>query len=75
MDAESCSIALRKSPRSACRGVRTVVQALYWKDYAEFEVGHGGDNAAKALLSRCLLQCPNVELWRAYLQLVRRVGG
>ncbi|KAL6767811.1 hypothetical protein ACKKBF_B36705 [Auxenochlorella protothecoides x Auxenochlorella symbiontica] len=48
--------------------------ALYWKDFAEFEVGHGGNNAAKVVYSRCLLQCPNTDLWRSYLQLVRRVN-
>lgn len=36
-------------------------------------MGHGGDNAAKAIFSRCLLRCPVADLWRAYLKLVRRV--
>lgn len=49
-------------------------QALYWKDYAEFEMVHGGNDAARMLFSRCLLQCPNVELWKAYLTLVRKAG-
>lgn len=51
----------------------TWVQAGYWRDYCELEIGTNTPGAVKALFSRCLLTCLSVDLWRTYLQFIRKV--
>ena len=50
----------------------TYPQAAYWKDYCELEVVTGDEASAKALFGRCLLSCLSVDLWRVYLQFVKK---
>lgn len=50
-------------------------QAGYWRDYCELEVATNSPGAVKALFSRCLLTCLSVDLWKTYLQFIRKVGA
>ena len=50
-----------------------IVQAKYWKKYAELEMAAGDSQRVKNIFSRCLLSCPNVELWQTYLSFIKQV--
>lgn len=50
-------------------------QAGYWRDYADHQMGHGGEAEVKAVFSRCLLTCLSADLWRAYLNFLKKVGS
>jgi hypothetical protein len=49
--------------------------AAYWRELAELELASGAPDAPRALFARCLLACPDPELFRAYVRFVRRGGG
>ena len=51
------------------------MQAGYWREYADHTMSCGGEAEVKAVFSRCLLTCLSVDLWRAYLNFIKRVGG
>jgi cleavage stimulation factor subunit 3 len=42
----------------------------YWKIYAQREIDARNYREAEAIFSRSLKQCPNVHLWKCYLQYV-----
>ncbi|GAB4817721.1 hypothetical protein N2152v2_004767 [Parachlorella kessleri] len=48
--------------------------AGYWRDYCELEIATNSPGAVKALFSRCLLMCLSVDLWRAYLQFIKKLN-
>ena len=50
-------------------------QAGYWREYADHTMAGGAEAApaVKAVFSRCLLTCLSVDLWRAYLNFIKRV--
>lgn len=50
------------------------MQAAYWREYCELEIDDGTPDAVKALFSRCLLNCLEVDLWRAYVRFIRRLN-
>eukprot|EP01130_Rhizamoeba_saxonica_P018209 TRINITY_DN9037_c0_g1_i1.p1 TRINITY_DN9037_c0_g1~~TRINITY_DN9037_c0_g1_i1.p1 ORF type:complete len:583 (-),score=141.69 TRINITY_DN9037_c0_g1_i1:47-1795(-) len=41
--------------------------AKFWKQYAEHEIQSGNNENAEKIFQRCLISCPDVELWRSYL--------
>ncbi|KAI8824353.1 uncharacterized protein EV422DRAFT_317763 [Fimicolochytrium jonesii] len=45
----------------------------YWLAYIDFEQKHRAFNKVEALFGRCLRSVPAVELWRAYVNYVRRI--
>ncbi len=49
------------------------LQAGYWREYADHVMATGDEAAVKAVFSRCLLTCLSVDLWRAYLNFIKRV--
>ena len=46
------------------RGADLVVQVRYWKMYIEQELKVKNFPLVEQLFGRCLLACPNVEIWR-----------
>ena len=42
-----------------------------WRQYIEAELRVGQLNAAETLFGECLIQCPELELWRCYLRFVQ----
>lgn len=50
-------------------------QAGYWREYADHQMSCADEAAVKAVFSRCLLTCLSVDLWRAYLNFIKRVGA
>ena len=42
-----------------------------WRQYIEAELRVGQLNAAENLFGDCLIQCPELELWRCYLRFVQ----
>ena len=50
-----------------------LLQAGYWREYADHVMATGDEAAVKAVFSRCLLTCLSVDLWRAYLNFIKRV--
>lgn len=48
-------------------------QVAIWTRYAELEITAGPAANVKAIFSRCLLSCPNVDLWYAYLRFIKKV--
>lgn len=55
--------------------VGVVVQGRYWKQYAEYEIEAGNYVNAESIFRRCLLMCPNIDLWRCYLAYIRHIKG
>jgi cleavage stimulation factor subunit 3 len=49
--------------------------ARYWKFYIEHEIGAKNYHNAEKIIARCLVQCPNVDLWKTYLKYVMDVKG
>ena len=47
-------------------------QVVQWTRYVEEEISAGNINAAKGIFGRCLLACPNIDLFTQYL---RCAGG
>lgn len=43
--------------------VRSILQARYWKQYVEANMAANNDEAVRHIFSRCLMNCPNVNLW------------
>ncbi|PRW58683.1 Suf-domain-containing [Chlorella sorokiniana] len=48
--------------------------AGYWREYADHVMATGDEAAVKAVFSRCLLTCLSVDLWRAYLNFIKRLN-
>lgn len=48
--------------------------ASYWTRYAELEMSANNQGKVKSIFSRCLLNCPSVELWAAYLKFIKKVN-
>ena len=52
--------------------VRSRRQASVWQRYVQAELASSsdpsGDEAVKGIFGRCLLACPSVELWSAYIR-------
>eukprot|EP00191_Tetraselmis_sp_GSL018_P003858 CAMPEP_0177599148 /NCGR_PEP_ID=MMETSP0419_2-20121207/12809_1 /TAXON_ID=582737 /ORGANISM="Tetraselmis sp., Strain GSL018" /LENGTH=595 /DNA_ID=CAMNT_0019091803 /DNA_START=119 /DNA_END=1903 /DNA_ORIENTATION=- len=49
--------------------------AHYWKAYAEAELADNNIAEVKSVFARCLKgRCPNVELWRSYLQFIKKMN-
>jgi cleavage stimulation factor subunit 3 len=40
----------------------------YWKYYAENELSFGHVDQVQSIMQRCLLKCPNIELYKFYIQ-------
>ena len=45
-----------------------------WTRYAEQEMAAGNIMAVKHIFSRCLLDCPNVDLWFIYIRFIKKVS-
>lgn len=45
-----------------------------WKAYAEAQLSVGNDAAVRQIFGRCLLHCPHIELWKSYLQYIKKVN-
>lgn len=50
------------------------MQAGYWREYADQQMSYAGEAVVKSVFSRCLLTCLSVDLWRSYLNFIKRVG-
>ncbi|XP_052139476.1 cleavage stimulation factor subunit 77 isoform X2 [Oryza glaberrima] len=48
--------------------------AKYWKQYVEAYMSAKDDEATKQIFSRCLLSCLQINLWRCYINFIRRVN-
>ncbi|XP_015698786.1 cleavage stimulation factor subunit 77 isoform X2 [Oryza brachyantha] len=48
--------------------------AKYWKQYVEAYIAAKDDEATKQIFSRCLLSCLQINLWRCYINFIRRVN-
>ncbi|KAG8049034.1 hypothetical protein GUJ93_ZPchr0009g1111 [Zizania palustris] len=48
--------------------------AKYWKQYVEAYMAAKDDEATKQIFSRCLLSCLQINLWRCYINFIRRVN-
>ncbi|TVU34518.1 hypothetical protein EJB05_16353 [Eragrostis curvula] len=48
--------------------------AKYWKQYVEAYIAANNDEATKQIFSRCLLNCLHINLWRCYINFIRRVN-
>ncbi|PSC73688.1 Suf-domain-containing [Micractinium conductrix] len=48
--------------------------AGYWRDYADFQTTCATEAEVKGVFSRCLLTCLSVDLWRAYLNFIKRIN-
>lgn len=53
--------------------VSSMTQAALWTKYAELEMASGNAAQVKHIFSRCLLTCPNVDLWFTYLKFIKKV--
>lgn len=51
------------------------LQAGYWREYADQQMSCAGEAVVKSVFSRCLLTCLSVDLWRSYLNFIKRVGA
>jgi cleavage stimulation factor subunit 3 len=47
----------------------------YWKQYVEAYVAANDEETAKQIFSRCLLTCPHINLWRCYINFIKRVNN
>ncbi|CAL4952381.1 unnamed protein product [Urochloa decumbens] len=48
--------------------------AKYWKQYVEAYMATNNDDATKQIFSRCLLSCLHINLWRCYINFIRRIN-
>ncbi|KAL4431075.1 hypothetical protein ABPG75_006331 [Micractinium tetrahymenae] len=48
--------------------------AGYWREYADQQMGCAGEAVVKSVFSRCLLTCLSVDLWRSYLNFIKRLN-
>ncbi|KAL6841494.1 hypothetical protein ACP4OV_028637 [Aristida adscensionis] len=48
--------------------------AKYWKQYVEAYMATNNDEATKQIFSRCLLNCLHINLWRCYINFIRRIN-
>ncbi|CAO2205155.1 unnamed protein product [Urochloa humidicola] len=48
--------------------------AKYWKQYVEAYMATKNDDATKQIFSRCLLSCLHINLWRCYINFIRRIN-
>ncbi|GJM93962.1 hypothetical protein PR202_ga10565 [Eleusine coracana subsp. coracana] len=48
--------------------------AKYWKQYVEAYIAANNNEATKQIFSRCLLNCLHINLWRCYINFIRRVN-
>ncbi|CAO2175091.1 unnamed protein product [Urochloa humidicola] len=48
--------------------------AKYWKQYVEAYMATNNDDATKQIFSRCLLNCLHINLWRCYINFIRRIN-
>ncbi|XBI24799.1 hypothetical protein VPH35_049851 [Triticum aestivum] len=49
--------------------------AKYWKQYVESYIVTNDEETAKQIFSRCLLTCPHINLWRCYINFVKKVNS
>ncbi|GAB5354144.1 hypothetical protein AAMO2058_000094600 [Amorphochlora amoebiformis] len=47
--------------------------ALYWREYIEYEIRQCNFSHVETLFGRCLLECPDIELWKTYIKYIRVV--
>lgn len=47
----------------------------YWKQYVEAYIAANDEETAKQIFSRCLLTCPHINLWRCYINFIKRVNS
>eukprot|EP00210_Caulerpa_lentillifera_P008433 g8045.t1 len=45
-----------------------------WKAFAEAAMSTNDQTTTKSIFNRCLLLCPNVELWTTYLKFIRSIN-
>ena len=43
----------------------------YWKEYCEFEMENGDQDTVKSLFGKCLLVCPDIDLWGMYVRFIK----
>lgn len=71
-------IVLSASSPSACRHIHiythTYQQSRYWIQYAEFELKHHHFSEVESLFQRCLRNVLSVDLWKYYLNYIRRIN-
>lgn len=48
--------------------------AKYWKQYVESHMSVNNDDATKQIFGRCLLDCPQIPLWRCYIRFIKKVN-
>ncbi|KAI3433457.1 hypothetical protein D9Q98_003270 [Chlorella vulgaris] len=48
--------------------------AGYWREYADHQMSCSEEGVVKGVFSRCLLTCPSVDLWRSYLNFIKRLN-
>ncbi|KAL5726176.1 Cleavage stimulation factor subunit 77 [Ranunculus cassubicifolius] len=48
--------------------------AKYWKQYVEAHMAVNNDDLTKQIFGRCLLDCPQIPLWRCYIRFIRKVN-
>lgn len=49
-------------------------QSRYWIQYAEFELKHHHFTEVEAIFQRCLRSVLSVDLWKYYLNYIRRIN-
>lgn len=52
----------------------TYQQSRYWIQYAEFELKHHHFTEVEAIFQRCLRSVLSVDLWKYYLNYIRRIN-
>ncbi|EFN59172.1 hypothetical protein CHLNCDRAFT_138056 [Chlorella variabilis] len=48
--------------------------AGYWREYADHQMSCSDESVVKGVFSRCLLTCLSVDLWRSYLNFIKRLN-
>lgn len=46
----------------------------YWKQYVESHMSVSNDDATRQIFGRCLLDCPQIPLWRCYIRFIKKVN-
>jgi hypothetical protein len=50
-----------------------VEKGRYWKYYVEQEIAANNIDRASAIFTRCLKNCPNIDLWKTYTTFIKQI--